>query len=134
MDTPQDTTPTNAQWAIVEIMGHVQTAGRISRPADWGGLLRVDVPCDGSYRTEYYGMAAIYAIKLVSEEIARAYAEREAPLAQDYSAPIVTRSQFDDMQRRAERTIMQLNGNLDELRRRLTAVHALPEPEAEEIE
>src|SRR3990167_7851273 len=32
------------QWATVELMGHAQTSGRISRPSDCGGLLRVDVP------------------------------------------------------------------------------------------
>ena len=47
------------QWATIDLMGHAQTAGRISRPQDWGGLLRVDVPMQGedgveTYRTEYY--------------------------------------------------------------------------------
>ena len=65
------------QWAIVELMGPCQTAGKISWPGDCGGLLRIDVPIDGTYRTEYYGMAAIYAVKLVSETIAKAYAVRQ---------------------------------------------------------
>lgn len=122
----------NEQWAVVEIMGHVQTAGRISRPGDWGGLLRVDVPTDGTYRTEYYGIAAIYSVKLVSEEIARAYAERNTEPALDYSAPIVTRSQYTAMQERAERQIMNLNHHIRELESRLVAVNALPA--GEEIE
>jgi len=68
-------------WATVELMGHGQTAGRISMPTEWGGLLRVDVPiADGSYTTEFYGLRAVYRIKFTSEQIARAYApqEREA--------------------------------------------------------
>jgi hypothetical protein len=119
----------NEQWAVVEIMGHVQTAGRISRPGDWGGLLRVDVPTDGTYRTEYYGMAAIYAVKLVSEEIARAYAERNTEPALDYSAPIVTRSQYTAMKERAESEFSRLQHVISELQNRLIAVNALPSGE-----
>lgn len=128
-ETP-NTTQSDAQWAIVEIMGHVQTAGRVSRPGDYGGLLRIDVPCDGAFRTEYYGMQAIYSVKLVSEEIARAYAPREP--AVEYNAPIVTRAQYTAMQERAERQIMNLNHHVRELEARLTAVNALPSGEETE--
>lgn len=57
----------NEMWATVELMGHAQTAGRISKPSEWGGLLRVDVPDGDSYRTEFYGMAAIYESATGSE-------------------------------------------------------------------
>lgn len=66
----------NDMWAIVELMGHGLTAG-IIRKSDLGGLLRVDVPINDGFRTEYYGEQAIYSIKVVSEEIARAYAVEE---------------------------------------------------------
>lgn len=113
----------NQQWAIVEIMGHVQTAGRISRPGDWGVLLRVDVPDGETFRTEYYGMATIYSVKLVSEEIARAYANR-VPDSIDYDAPIVTRAQHQAAMERASEQLRHFSI----LERTLTAVNALPDP------
>lgn len=123
----------NEQWAIIEIMGHMRTAGRISRPDDWGGLLRVDVPMDnGEYRTEYYGMQAIYSIKLVGKEIASAYAEGPAP-AVEYNAPIVTRDQYQAMQERAREEINHANRRIIELERRLTSINALPEPKVDEF-
>lgn len=120
----------NDLWATIDLMGHAQTAGKISRPQDWGGLLRVDVPLDGdTYRTEYYGMQAIYSIRMVSEEIARAYARPvQASLA--YDAPIVTREQHESSMRQAERGMETLRRQVRTLQDRLTAVDgqkALPE-------
>ena len=113
-------------WATVELMGHAQTAGRISRPSDFGGLLRVDVPIeDGNFRSEFYGMAAIYAIKIVSEEIARAYV-RPVRGVISYDAPIVTREQHESTVRQMEDQNYQLRAKVQELERRLTAVRALP--------
>jgi hypothetical protein len=123
-------------WATVELMGHAQTAGRISRPADFGGLLRVDVPIEDTregpgtgdlfrFRTEFYGMTAIYAIKIVSEEIARAYV-RPVRGVISYDAPIVTREQHESAMRQAEDQNYQLRAKIQELERRLTAVKALP--------
>lgn len=116
----------NEQWATVEIMGHVQTAGRISRPSEWAGLLRVDVPLGDSYRTEFYGMQAIYSVKLVSEEIARAYAQNYSEPALDYNTPIVSKNQFDEMRHKAEQENYRLRTHIRELENRLTAVNALP--------
>jgi hypothetical protein len=118
---------TTDMWATVELMGHAQTAGRISRPADFGGLLRVDVPIeDGLFRTEFYGMTAIYAIKIVSEEIARAYV-RPVRGVISYDAPIVTREQHEQAVRALDDQNYQLREKVRELERRLTAVKALPE-------
>lgn len=77
-------------WAIVvELMGHAQTAGRITKPSEWGGLMRVDVPGEnGDYTTEFYKMSAIYRVKFTSEEIARAYAPKERAIT-GYDAPTV---------------------------------------------
>ncbi len=121
----------NELWATIDLMGHAQTAGRISRPQDWGGLLRVDVPLDGdTYRTEYYGMQAIYSIRLVSEEIARSYARPvQASLA--YDAPIVTREQHQAAMRQATESVDHLRGRIRVLEGRLTAVRGLPEPSEE---
>lgn len=116
------------QWAIVEIMGHVQTAGRISRPSDWGGLLRVDVPDGDRYRTEFYGFAALYSVKLVSEQIARAYAQ---PVHETvtYDAPIVTREQHQAALSRMREHSNRLEQERNELQRRLLAIQALPAPQ-----
>ncbi len=116
-------------WATVDLMGHVQTAGRISRPSDWGGLLRVDVPEGDAYRTEFYGMQAVYSIKLVSEEIARAFA---APIHDQlsYNAPIITREQHESALRRAEVSNRVLQNRVDQLESRLIAVRSLPGPDS----
>ena len=117
----------NEQWAVIDLMGHVQTSGRISRPTDWSGLLRVDIPDgpDGGYRTEFYGMAAVYSIKLVSKEIAIAFAKREYDSVA-YDAPIVTREQYEEAITRMERANNQQLRTIAELERRLTAIRALP--------
>lgn len=119
----------NEQWAVVELMGHARTAGRISRPSDWGGLLRVDVPEKEGYRTEYYGMPAIYAVRLVSEEIARAYAGQVVDAPMSFDVPIVTRDQYNAGMDQARRQLTRAQERINELERRLTAVNALPEPE-----
>ena len=53
----------NEMWAVVELMGHGITAG-IIRTSDLGGLLRVDVPIEDSFRTEYYGETPFTVLKL----------------------------------------------------------------------
>jgi hypothetical protein len=121
-------------WAIVELMGHGRTAGRISRLSDFGGMLRVDVPTeDGTYRTEFYGMPAIYSVKLVSEEIARAYTE---PMhdAIAYDTPIVTREQHEGALRDLQMRNRRLERQVGELERRLISVRALPSGEDDDIE
>lgn len=114
----------NLQWATVDLMGHAQTAGRVEMT---GGLLRVDVPDGDGYRTELYGMAAIYSVKFVSEEIARAYAHRTIDVMA-YDAPIVTREQHQAAMYEAEKKNDQLRYRVEVLENRLTAVNALPAP------
>jgi len=119
----------NEMWAVVELMGHGRTAG-IIRASDLGGLLRVDVPIENGYRTEYYGAAAIYSIKVVSEEIARAYALPDRDIVA-FDEPIVPRAQYEEALRLARREQERLQRQLDVLSRRLTAVNALPEGDTE---
>lgn len=116
------------QWATVDLMGHAQTAGRITFD---GGLLRVDVPDGDGWRTEYYGMAAIYSVKLVSEEIARAYAHQVYD-SMPYDAPIVTREQHQEAIRHAEAQNRELRQAVNELQRRLTTIGETPELESGE--
>lgn len=117
----------NEMWAVVELMGHGRTAG-IIRTSDLGGLLRVDVPIEDGFRTEYYGQASIYSIKIVSQEIARAYAMpvREINV---YDEPIVPRAQYEEALQLANRANRGLQMQVEELQRRLTAVNALPSGE-----
>ena len=112
------------QWAIVELMGHAQTAG-IIRTSDLGGLLRVDVPMEDGFRTEYYGNAAIYAIRVVSEEIARAFARPDRDICA-YDVPIVPRSEYEEALRTSREAMRRLEHQNEELRHRLTAVADRP--------
>lgn len=83
------------RWAIVEIMGHHRTAGRIQEVQQFGAsMLRVDRPhADGTWTTEFYGGSAIYALRPCQEDIARRaaaqmYEERPvAPLSYRLPAP-----------------------------------------------
>lgn len=112
----------NEQWATVELMGHGQTAGRIMME---NGLLRVDVPCGENYRTEFYGMSAVYSIKIVSEEIAHAYVQRRPDIVA-YDMPIVTREQHMAVVDQLKDRNNDLAQRINELERRLAAVNALP--------
>ncbi len=120
----------NEIWAIVELMGHAQTAG-ILRTSDLGGLLRVDVPMGEGFRTEYYGSQAIYAIRVVSEEIARAFALPEREIC-SYAVPIVPRTEFEEALNKARKLNESQAHQIEVLQRRLTQVNSLPDKELRE--
>lgn len=59
-------------WAILELMGHRKRIGRVREVEMAGGkLLRIDIPTEAGDVTEFYGCSSIYALRPVSEEIAR---------------------------------------------------------------
>lgn len=120
----------NDMWAIVELMGHGLTSGMI-RKSDLGGLLRVDVPVGDGFRTEYYGEQAIYSIKVVSEEIARAYSVEEREI-NVYDTPIIPRAQFEEALHKVRGEVEKVRHENEVLRRRLTQVNSLPEPKESE--
>jgi hypothetical protein len=65
-------TPAFKGWAVLELMGHRRRAGMVEEVEIAGGkLLRIDIPTSGGNVTELYGCSAIYALRPVSEEIAR---------------------------------------------------------------
>ena len=67
-------------WVLLELMGHRQRIGRAREEDVAGGvMLRIDIPTDGEdYATEYYGSASIYALRPISEDVARDhYAARD---------------------------------------------------------
>lgn len=111
-------------WAIVDLMGHVEIAGRITKPGDYGGLWQVDIPEGETFRTEFFGSQSVYRIRMVSEEIARAYSVQHAVI--EYNAPIITREEHQNILSRAREQYHQIVVENDELRRRLTLVNALP--------
>ncbi len=73
---------TFSEWAILEIMGHVRLAGRLSEHTIAGtAMLRLDIPASAGQPgyTRFFGGSAVYSISPVSEEIARAVAARSRP-------------------------------------------------------
>lgn len=63
------------QWAVIELMGHVKTAGLVTKDTEYGTpLLRVDVPNGDAVMTQYINPQSIYRMTLVEERIARAVA------------------------------------------------------------
>lgn len=68
-------------WAIVELMGHVTMAGRLTEEERFGSKLgRCDIPTDeGGFTTVYFGGSSVYRITPVTEAIARAKARANQP-------------------------------------------------------
>ncbi len=91
------------RWAIVELMGHVTRVGRVSTVQRYGTeLLQLDVPAGDGFVSEDIGGSAIYRIRYVTEEVARAQAARMAdprPVApagfRPTEAPAPTLLQYD---------------------------------------
>lgn len=74
------TTPAYEGWAMLELMGHRQRVGRVSEAEVYGGkMLRIDIPIgdlNADVVTEFYGCSSIYAMRPISEDVAREYAKR----------------------------------------------------------
>lgn len=115
----------NDSWAVVELMGHVTLAGRVTKPGEYGGLWQIDVPDGEKFQTQFFGSQSVYRIRMVSEEIARAYV-RPSHAIVEYDAPIVTREEHENAMQRAQAEYYCVQRENEELRRRLTAVNALP--------
>ncbi|NUP12937.1 MAG: hypothetical protein HOW73_43410 [Polyangiaceae bacterium] len=63
-------------WALVELMGHRQRAGRVSTIHEFGvELMQIEVPQrDGSFRVEAYRGEMLYGYTKCTEEMARSAA------------------------------------------------------------
>ena len=72
---------TFGMWGVLELMGHVRMAGFITEEELFGGKIgRIDIPGEaGQAITQYFGVHAIYRLTPVSEDVARAFAERNRP-------------------------------------------------------
>lgn len=104
-------------WAIVELMGHVSMAGRITKPGEFGGLWQIDIPLGDTFTTEFFGNAAVYRVRIVSEEIARAYAPAHEIL--EYNAPILTRAEHERVVNNLQQSLLRAHSELN--RRTLSA-------------
>lgn len=63
-------------WAVLELMGHRRVAGRVREVREFGArMLQVDIPSDPP-ATQLYSVRAVYCLTPVSEEAARAQADR----------------------------------------------------------
>lgn len=69
------------QWAILELMGHVKLAGRVTEEEHFGAKLgRIDIPtADGNFTTQYFSGGSIYRLTPTTEEIARHIARNNQP-------------------------------------------------------
>jgi hypothetical protein len=81
-------------WAILELLGHVRLAGRVTEESHFGVALgRIDIPTaagDG-YTTQYFGGSSIYRLTPTTEEIARSVAAHSQPRpVQSWELPVRT--------------------------------------------
>ena len=69
------------QWVILELMGHVRLAGRVTEEEHFGAKLgRIEIPNeDGTFTTQWFGGGSVYRITPTTEEIARAVAYKNKP-------------------------------------------------------
>jgi hypothetical protein len=100
----------NDVWAIAELMGHLTLSGRITKPGEYGGLWQIDIPEGDTFRTEFFGSQSVYRIRIVSEEIARAYVQPHEVI--EYNAPILTRAEHEAQMDRLREQIYELNRRL----------------------
>lgn len=68
-------------WAVVELMGHIRMAGRVTEEERFGAKMgRCDVPTEeGSFTSVYFTGSSVYRMTPCSEEAARAVARRAQP-------------------------------------------------------
>lgn len=67
-------------WCILELMGHVRLAGRVTEESHFGVALgRIDIPAADGYITQYFGGSSIYRLTPTTEEIARSVALHNQP-------------------------------------------------------
>lgn len=69
-------TEEDAEWGVVELMGHVIMAGRISVEGRFDGLMgRIDEGHNGKIVTRYFNRHNVYRLTLTDEATARRVTE-----------------------------------------------------------
>lgn len=72
MDSPLIEDKQENTWAIVELMGHVKLAGRLSEVERFGVKMgRLDIPEGDGFVTRLFGGQSVYSITYVTEAVAR---------------------------------------------------------------
>lgn len=67
-------------WAVVEMMGHRRTAGRLTEVELFGGKMgRLDIPDGEGFTTMFFNASSVYCITPTTEELARGVAARNKP-------------------------------------------------------
>ncbi len=68
--------PPLATFAVVELMGHIKLAGKVSEETHFGCVVgRIDVPLEGDkWQTMFFGGSAVFRITPCDEATARAVA------------------------------------------------------------
>ena len=67
-------------WAIVELMGHVKLAGKITEEEKFGTKMgRLDIPDGDGFVTQLFGGSSVYRITIVTEAVARQVVKSHAP-------------------------------------------------------
>jgi hypothetical protein len=62
-------------WGIVELMGHVKMAGRVSEVQIAGSqMLRIEIPTDSGIVTQYFPSGSVYRITPTTEKACRTVA------------------------------------------------------------
>lgn len=69
------------QWAILELMGHVKLAGKVTEEERFGQKMgRIDIPDgNGGFTTQYFGGSSVYRLTPTSEEVAREVSRDNQP-------------------------------------------------------
>ena len=67
-------------WAVLELLGHVRIAGRVTEEEHFGAKLgRIDIPTGDGFTTQWFSGGSIYRLTPTTEEIARGVALRNQP-------------------------------------------------------
>ncbi|MEM8791074.1 MAG: hypothetical protein AAGE80_05620 [Pseudomonadota bacterium] len=72
--TDDNAAPQDFGWVFLELMGHRQRIGMAREEyVGSGKMIRIDIPTgdDGETVTEFYGTNAVYAMRPISEEVAK---------------------------------------------------------------
>ncbi len=78
MSEEQDDKPPT--FAVVELLGHVKLAGKLSQEERFGTVLgRLDIWTEDGFATQYFGGGAVYRITVVTEAVARQVARSASP-------------------------------------------------------
>lgn len=71
-DKPKESELPTENWAVVELMGHVRLAGKLTEEEKFGSKLgRLDIPDGEGFITQFFGGGSVYRITYVSEAVAR---------------------------------------------------------------